>query len=518
MSVLIFTANNSFSQVYQLPNGNFEQWDGGNDDEPTNWNSFPSANCTLAVGCSTAKAKKHEKSTDVREGATGQYSCKIYSKSTLGVVANGALTTGQMNLGSITLTSTSNYNFTKTSDANFRQPLNAKPDSIVFWAKVVNASDESQACCHLYIHDDYDLKDPLAANPSGYEAHIVGKVTSYNFSNNGSTWQRHSVPIVYDDEDCLSDDPQYILITFSTNVIAGGGSGNDALYIDDVEFIYNPIRYEFSETRCGYFTWNDQTYTESGDYEQTFQGTPRDSVATVHLTITEAPSSDTTATACSIFTWYGQECTTSGEYYHSIPMETGCDSLITLHLTITEAPSSDTTATACDNYTWYGQECTTSGEYYHSIQMETGCDSLITLHLTLNNSVTHEFNAEAENEYTWNDSTYSISGDYEQTFDAANGCDSVVTLHLTIITTGIDETMNSEINIFPNPANDRIKIEGNDIETIRICNMLGQDLIESKNNGTNSLTISTEALEPGNYIMLIESDSQTIAKRITIMR
>ena len=33
--------------------------------------------------------------------------------------------------------------------------------------------------------------------------------------------------------------PAYILISFSTNKSAGGGSSNDAVYIDDIEFIYN---------------------------------------------------------------------------------------------------------------------------------------------------------------------------------------------------------------------------------------------------------------------------------------
>ena len=64
---------NTYSQVYQFENPGFEQWDGGSNDEPTGWNSYPSGNCTMLVGCGTAKTKRHaiviiaEKVTSVQE-------------------------------------------------------------------------------------------------------------------------------------------------------------------------------------------------------------------------------------------------------------------------------------------------------------------------------------------------------------------------------------------------------------------------------------------------------------------
>ncbi len=430
-AALIFKAEKSFSQeqpVYQLENPGFEEWDGGSDDEPTGWNSFPSAQCDLsgiyALGCSTAKQKKHEKSTDVRAGATG-YSCCIYAKTvsiaTFSTTANGALTSGQIRIGNTDTNSDQNYNITRTGNGDFNHRLNAKPDSIVFWAKVDNASDESEACCHLYIHDDFDLKDPISANGSGYESHIVGKVPAYNFTNNGRTWQRHSTPIIYDDDDCQSDDPQYVLITFSTNAVPGAGSNNDKLYIDDIEFIYNPIRHEITEAACGHFTWDGTEYTESGDYEKRYTVGPR--------------------------------------------------------------------------------------------------DSIVTLHLTINNSVTNEINETAENSFSWNNQEYTTSGDYTQTFYAANGCDSVVTLHLTINTTGINENEIAEINVYPNPAKDRINIEGSEIKSVSICDIAGREIAEYKNNGESTMNISTEMLESGNYMLVIKkNDGSSTTQRVVIMK
>ncbi len=433
-AALIFKAENSFSQVYQLENPGFEVWPGSATSEPTSWNSFPSASCELtglaALGCGTATSTRHQRSDDVRPGSTGQYSCKIYSTSALGITANGALTSGLMHLGSTTATSTKNCNQTMTGDTLFNHRLNAKPDSIVFWAKAVNASDASQSCCHLYIHDNYNLKDPLASNSSGYQSHIVGGVPSYNFTNNGSTWQRHSTPIIYEGYSC--NNPQYVLITFSTNATPGGGSAGDALYIDDIEFIYNPIHHEFSETACGSFNWDGTNYTTSGDYTKTYTVGPRDSIVTLHLTIGHPSNNESTINACESYTWNNQTYTTSGDYTSTFTSFCGCDSTVTLHLNINHSVASEFSATECGSYAWNEQHYTESGNYQQTFTAANGCDSVVTLHLTINQPVAWEFAQTACESYTWNGQEYNASGDYTQTFTAANNCDSVVTLHLTI--------------------------------------------------------------------------------------
>ena len=62
------------------------------------------------------------------------------------ITANGALTSGQMQITNASASNVNNCNQTKASSEEFNHRLNAKPDSIVFWAKVVNASNDSKAC------------------------------------------------------------------------------------------------------------------------------------------------------------------------------------------------------------------------------------------------------------------------------------------------------------------------------------------------------------------------------------
>ncbi len=463
---------NTYSQVYQFENPGFEQWDGGSNDEPTGWNSYPSGNCTMLVGCGTAKTKRHDRSTDVRPGSTGQYSCLIYSKSVLGVVANGALTSGQMQLVSLNMNSPSNGNRTITTNNDFNHRLNAKPDSIVFWAKVVNANDASLACCHLYIHDNYNLQDPLAGNEdqNGYAAHIVGKVPSYDFTNNGSTWQRHSAPIDY--EGCQSNDPQFILITFSTNKDAGGGSNNDKLYLDDIELIYNANLSSITVNGQNIPNFNQNTtdyYVDvpcgSTNYISATTASPRAEYSTnlssdgktATINVTHGDKSKTyTIHYRSVITnqisdeickgdTYSQNGFTlpiqnnAGTFNHSnsYPLANGCDSVVELSLTVHNTYTTNVDLTICESatYNFYGQILNQPGTYQAFLTSQHGCDSTIVLNLDVNSY------------YQVNLNEHICAGDVSTTpgFEgradagidtlrliATNSCDSLVVLFLEV--------------------------------------------------------------------------------------
>lgn len=232
LALAIFMPVFTFAQIYQLPNPGFENWDGTQSDaEPSSWNSFATAECTLTFGCSMAKATHHERSTDVRPGSTGTYSCRIWASSILGVVANGNMTTGRIHAGSMTAASSSNYNVSYPSQSSYAQAFNGKPDYMKFWAKVRTANSSTQARMNTIIHNNSEVRDPVIASDNN---NIVG-VATLNYSGN-NTWQEYTVPFDYDSYGCTT--PEYVLITFSTNKTPGSGSENDEVYIDDIEFVY----------------------------------------------------------------------------------------------------------------------------------------------------------------------------------------------------------------------------------------------------------------------------------------
>ena len=150
-----------------------------------------------------------------------------------------------------------------------------------------------------------------------------------------------------------------------------------------------PIVVEYTETACDSYTWNGNTYTESGDYTvtlQTDQG--RDSIEILHLTINQSVTAEEYIVTCDSYEWNGVVYSESGDYVFNTTTISGCDSVVTLHLTILpEALVENEELVLCPSelpYEWYGQSLTKAGSYTATEQY-TGmeCDSVIH-ELTLN--------------------------------------------------------------------------------------------------------------------------------------
>jgi hypothetical protein len=221
-----------FFHAQQIINGNMESWDnlGLSTEEPSNWNGFKSG----TGGLVSFGSQQVEQSTAIRPNATGNYCARIWSKSTLGIVANGALTLGQINMGSTTASSPLNYNYSKTSDTFFSEPISAVPDSIVFWAKYT-AGNGQQARMHAIIHDSSNVHDPIDAASQPF---VVARA-ELNYSPTVGNWARFSAPFAYEVQTGLMPIAKYILLTFATNKNPGGGAANDEVLLDDIELIYN---------------------------------------------------------------------------------------------------------------------------------------------------------------------------------------------------------------------------------------------------------------------------------------
>lgn len=150
-----------------------------------------------------------------------------------------------------------------------------------------------------------------------------------------------------------------------------------------------PIVVEYTETACDSYTWNGNTYTESGNYTvtlQTEQG--RDSIENLHLTINQSATIEENIVTCDSYEWNGVVYTESGDYVFNTTTISGCDSVVILHLTILpEALVENEELVLCPSempYEWYRQSLTKAGSYTATEQY-TGmeCDSVIH-ELTLN--------------------------------------------------------------------------------------------------------------------------------------
>lgn len=260
LSLSLLSLTLHVSAQTQVGNSNFEGWEASSPEikEPLNWNSFK----TASGGLSSFSGQQMDRSTSVRPGSTGIYSARLWTKD-INVVfttihANGNMTLGQIEMGSSTPTSTSNYNYTNAADANFSETFSDTPDSLVVWVKYKPTTPSGtltgKASCVIHkTPASGNFKDPNDVTGSD----VVAKaITAINY--NGGNWQRLSIPFTYTG----NTGPTYLITTFTSCYTPGGGSGGDTLLVDDMELIYVP-KANFTSTATTICAGGNVTFTNT---------------------------------------------------------------------------------------------------------------------------------------------------------------------------------------------------------------------------------------------------------------
>ena len=231
---LLATVSLSAQNNYQLPNNGFESWDGSaNDAEPTHWNSFATCDGSWS---SLASSTHHYHRHGSRPGGTGSHYLTIYTQSILGIKANGNMTTGRIHAGSLSASSSDNYNYTERSNADHSCPFTATPDSMYVWVSFYAGSANSVAQVEAVLHGNSDFKAPNdVSNTSLYKGRAVAEFTRTTTSDSQMQWQLMKVPFVYNGTSTAN----YMLVNMTTNKNPGEGDGYDSLSVDDIEFIYS---------------------------------------------------------------------------------------------------------------------------------------------------------------------------------------------------------------------------------------------------------------------------------------
>ena len=123
-------------------------------------------------------------------------------------------------------------------------------------------------------------------------------------------------------DDGVTDNPRTIVVESDTSFTA--------------IFELNVYESEFNEVACDSYTWDEDTYTLSGDYQHryaTINGC--DSTATLHLVVNYSNSGEFSEQAAFSYIWDGREYTESGNYTFVYQNVYDCDSTVTLHLIVT---------------------------------------------------------------------------------------------------------------------------------------------------------------------------------------
>ena len=190
------------------------------------------------------------------------------------------------------------------------------------------------------------------------------------------------------------------------------------------------------------YTWNGNTYNESGTYSWNNGGRLKnhygcDSISYLHLSVDVNNSEDIYESACDQYQWHGRTYTSSAEVSSSCTAcnQWGGDSVVTLHLTIYRSSNHDTTVHSCTPYYWQGTSYDENTSQTVKLTSVGGCDSVLTLHFFRHYKDTTEIvdSICSGTVYPFDGRSLIDEGKYTAHLMNIAGCDSTVNLTLQVI-------------------------------------------------------------------------------------
>jgi hypothetical protein len=370
---------------------------------------------------------------------------------------------------------------------------------------------------------------------------ITGNATSYSWStNNPSTGLSPSgidvIPSFVANNSSNSPITSTITITpiFTSNGLSCTGNAQNFL----ITVYPASTTYNQTASNCDYYTWNGNTYTQSGIYQ--YQGTSAlgcDSIVNLDLTIFKSFYDIQDVTSCGAYTWAvnNQTYTQSGTYNFQTFTTAGCDSTITLNLTVGNSTSGNEIVETCNSFTWNGNVYTNSGTYTAFLQNSFGCDSTATLDLTIlnvpnspmvsvSNDVTLSIPAQNNANYQWAScpgfipisgataNAYTVTSSGEYAVIVSNSCGADTSECLTVDLSNVTEMLESEIKIYPNPTIDVFTLEVSDAfigSEYFITDLLGRLVFKGEINSSNC-KISLEEMARGSYYLSLSIETEPI--------
>lgn len=328
--------------------------------------------------------------------------------------------------------------------------------------------------------------------------------------------------------------------TYRTDTVAvhrisgGSATGCDSLVYLNLTF-RQPTTGIDSIRACHSYTWIDGTTYTASTNSPTYTLTNImgcDSIVHLHLTIQNDTHVIDSVVCCSgSYTWidsvtYTANTTTPTYNYVT---STGCDSTVHLHLTFASATYGVDTVIACESLTWI------NGVTYRmstsiprcTIVNAMGCDSIVTLRLTIKRKPTNlrvsadrttidagdsvTLTASGATSYLWSTgSTNNPLVDFPRTTTEysviginANSPNCMDTTSIVItVNAGINDADAFRLNVYPNPAQRFITVEGDNLSQIIIYNAVGQCVLRTNaTEGKNNISIND--LEEGIYTLQV---------------
>ena len=233
--------------------------------------------------------------------------------------------------------------------------------------------------------------------------------------------------------------------------------------------------------------------------------------------------------------------TSTGIYTDVLTSVDGCDSIVITNLTIVDEFTTEQTLTGCDGYsvTVGNNTYTSTGIYTDVLTSVDGCDSTVITNLTIEDeidvTVSVDGNIISANQtglaYQWidcstgnellgfTDASYTVEEDGNYAVIITSGNCSDTSECVSVVATSIEDDIQFQLNIYPNPATNYFIIEANSnlIESAALLNDLGQQ-VKTISLTNNISRVDVSDLPKGMYLVQIafKNDGNMLFKKVIV--
>ena len=475
----------------QFTNRGFEDWTSRGVfavSEPVHWHSGGTASGTW----SSLMPNTMQQSNQTRPGSSGSKSIRLVPNSVVGVTANGSVTNGRINAGSMQASGSNNYNYTQRAQSAYNTPMTMIPDSMAVWVCFRCQSDSQMAQIKAVVHGDADFRLVSNGTEDPTNMHVAG--ASMRFTRTATAggdyiWRRLSIPFV-NDGPCT--DIRYLLLFATTNEIAGEGSTNDDLFLDDILLIYNP------SLTMGQLATNNYAYND---------------VITIPFTLTGTMSPDNlNASANQVI---AQMSDANGDF--STPRELGrittnSSNSITAHIPLV-LDGNYKIRVVSTNYPMVGQNIQqitiTNPTYAITATANPTNGGIVTGGNTYSAGQTCTLTATANEGYEfiyWMKDGLEVTNNTSHTFTVTAAADYVAIFQLDNV-----KEHTSSVQLFPNPFGTAISIKAKKtINSISVFDLSGRLMKRQRVSGKD-FTLDMSDLDTGTYLIQLDyGDSRSV--------
>jgi len=283
--------------------------------------------------------------------------------------------------------------------------------------------------------------------------------------------------------------------------------GCDSIAILELIIIPNESTEDY-QTHCDSYTWTDNvTYTESTNTPfLTYQSDSGcDSIVTLNLIILESTSSSIDIDVCDQYTWNGDTYSNSGQYSFETTGSQGCDSVAVLNLSVSQLSNLNVSGLT---------EVEVGSSSNYSILNSSG--STYQWQLSSLGNISSGQGTNLVN-ILWNQEGEASVCVIETDQNGCEGQQSCVDVTISELV-NLNEWSNlSGAKVYPNPFKNQLNIDFQTKEKrqILLLDLQGRVVYSNEINSENTV-ISSNNLNSGSYLLKIISEKEEINKSVIL--